>query len=105
MTTVLIFHLTQEGTDPSCHRRRMAALDLWLSASLDLRKELFLLSFSQHAPCASQVGRDGLSPLTPPQKTDTIERKQAEGLAAFSCFNSELSAAGTTLSEQDKETK
>lgn len=33
---------------------------------------------------------------------DTIKRKQAEGLAVFSCFNSELSAVGTTLSEQDK---
>lgn len=76
-----------------------------LSGSLDLRKDLVPLSPSLCVHCASQLGRDGLSPsasLLGGGGGDTIKRKQAEGLAVFSCFNSELSAVGTTLSEQDK---
>lgn len=34
------------------------------------------------------------------QRNDTVQRHQAEGLCVCSCFNSELSATGTTLSEQ-----
>ena len=46
----------------------------------------------------SQLGGTRGALFTPPQKKDTLYREQAEGLAVFSCCNSELSAASTALS-------